>query len=421
MEKGHIQPSAAKIRKLQLHKRMSAATVWQVVQAYHAQQMPAKKACLALDISYPRLAVLRRRYREMRGEYRPGWLYERTTSKPKISTNIRKYLTKEFTYIRESSEFFKDNFNFAVLADECQKRYGKRFHRNTIRRWAIKEEFYNPEKDSTGKATIRFETGGVGILFQHDSSIHAWVPATGRNDVLILSMDDHSRKIVAARLVPQDTAWHHLCVVRETIETYGCPLAYYTDNHVIFTQQSDLHTQFSRALSSVDITLKLTAKAHPQAKGKVEKRFDYLQRRIPYLCERYRIQNLSQANRKVLPEVVHHFNDCHIHAETQEIPNRRWHKAIEDRRTFLRPAPSSGKLDIFFGLHYSRYVRNDGTISFSGQFWDVPKAPLRRYVTVVLRPPTSRRRPHTEIFVLYEGSTLAHFVLPGRRGSFLLP
>ncbi len=346
----------------------------------------------------------------------PGWLYQRE-SQSRLSGAAQEFLREELRYLKEESPFFKGHFNFAVLSEQCRKRIGKRYGRSTIRNFAIREGFYDPEVDETGKPCIRFETGAIGLLFQHDSSIHAWLPLTRRKDIMIFTLDDHSRKVVHARLVPRDTAWHHLCGVRATVETHGRPLAYYTDNHGIFRppeaaqgEITEPYTQFSRALSALQIELKFTQKAHPQAKGKVEKRFDYFQRRIPYLCERYNVTSLTQAN-AILEEQVQMFNEMHVHAETEEIPEKRWRKAIEEGRSLLRPIPENIPMDIVFALHYPRKVRPDGTISFANKDWKVPNAPLRREVMVVLRPPTSTRRPHTEIFVLYQGSTLAHFAL----------
>ena len=129
--------------------------------------------------------------------------------------------------------------------------------------------------------------------------------------------------------MPKDTAWHHLCVLRQTFETYGCPLAYYTDNHIIFRNQTETRTQFSRALAAFHITLKFSE-------------------RTP--------------------------------------------------------------LDLIFALHYPRALKKDGTLAFGGKIWQIPNAPRYGLVTVVLKPPTTRR-PHTEISVIYKGSTLAHFVL----------
>lgn len=327
-----------------------------------------------------------------------------------LPADVQEFLREELRYIREQSEFFRGHMNFAVLAEQCRRRFGTRFHRNTLRRWAIGQGLYRPEVDTTAKAHIRFEMGGIGMLFQHDSSIHVWVPAMRVETVLILTIDDHSRKIVGARLVPRDTAWHHLCVIRETLETYGCPLSYYTDNAALFCPETQLHTQVGRALHALDIALKLTGKAQPQAKGKVEKRNDYLQRRIPFLCERYHLTNLTEANR-LLREQVDFFNEYHVHDETKERPNHRWNRALEEGRSYLKSIPEKTPLDLHFGLHYTRHVKKDGRISFGGHWWDIPNAPRFGFVTVVMRPPTSARRPHTELFVLHKGSTLAHFIL----------
>jgi hypothetical protein len=422
MDLGRVRREKTTVRRSQLHKRLSDHVAWQIAEQFVTGKMSAAKACEWLGIGRSRLYELRRRFiviwENQRSKER--WLYGRPDARPtRLGEEVQGYLREELEYIRERSEFFKGHYNFGMLAEECQKRFGKRFHRNTLRRWAIGQGLFKPSEDKTGKPLIRFETGGVGMLFQHDSSIHAWVPGTGRKDVLIMTIDDHSRKIVGARLVPRDTSWHQLCVVRETVERYGCPLAYYTDNHAIFTNGTELHTQFGRALGSLDIALKLTAKAHPEAKGKIEKKFDYFQRRVPLLCEKYRITSLRKAN-EVLQESVGFYNECHIHEETREIPDKRWNKAMEDGRTYLRSLEmGEGKRDLIFGLHYERTVHKDGTIHWGGRSWALKNPPIRRTVTAVLRPPTGRRRPHTELTVLDRaGKTLAHFVLPvGRNGG----
>jgi hypothetical protein len=342
------------------------------------------------------------------------WLYQRSgRGESRLPQEVQAYLAEELRYIQtEASKPFRGHYNFAFLAQQCEEKFNQRYQRNTIRRWAMERGYYNPETDTCRKPFIRFETGGIGMLFQHDSSIHVWVPALARKDVLIMTEDDHSRKVVGGVLVPRDTAWHHLCVVRQTVEQYGCPLAYYTDNHSIFAPSSEGHTQFSRALKSLDITLKLAGPRHPQSKGKIEKRFGYFQSRVPYLCERYKVKNLTEAN-KVLRDCVSFYNERHPHAETGEIPEKRWQKALEAGRAYLHAITEKTARDIVFGLHYERVVDKTGSIDFAGQTWTIPKgAPIRERVTVVLRPPTGLRRPHTEIFILWRGSTLAHFVIP---------
>jgi hypothetical protein len=398
--------------KRQLHKRMSPHIIWQVMGEFAKGTISVGRACEWMEISRSRLYQLLDLWRKTPHTQGAGsWVYQRSNLTVRsLPADVQEFLTSEMRYWRESSEYFKGHINFAMLAEECHKRFGTRFHRNTIRRWAIRQGLFDPKTDSTRKAFVRFETGGIGMLFQHDSSLHAWVPAMKQMSVLILTVDDHSRKIVGYRLVPRDTAWHHLCVIRDTLETYGCPLSYYTDNAGLFRPELEPFTQVGRALDTVGVALKFTAKAHPEAKGKVEKRFDYLQRRIPFLCEQRSVTNYTQAN-NVVREVIEHFNEYHIHEETKERPNHRWRRAIEENRSYLRPIPAKTPLDIVFALHYQRAPRKDGRINFGGHSWPISQIPSRGKVTVVLRPPTSSRRPHTEIFMLLQGSTINHFIL----------
>ena len=66
--------------------------------------------------------------------------------------------------------------------------------------------------------------------------------------------------------------------------------------------------QFKRALSSLGIGMIYTGKRQAQAKGKVEKIFDYLQRRLPYLCEKYKVKDCSEAQ-KILHDLIAYYNE----------------------------------------------------------------------------------------------------------------
>jgi hypothetical protein len=395
----------------QLHKRKDWKTVWNIVAEFSTRNMAATVACQWLRISRSRLYQLRRRWFEMREKPVSDWLYQRPgTGGSLIHPKAQTFLKDECRYIKQQSPLFKGHFNFSFLSEQCHRLLGKRYSRHTLRRWAIREGLFNPQVDTTAKAFVRFETGGIGMLFQHDSSKHLWVPATQRQDILIATIDDHSRKLVAARLVPRDSTWHNMCVVRETMERYGRPQAYYVDNYGVFRPDKEPATQFGRALGSLDVELKFTGVRQPQAKGKIEKIFDYLQKRLPYLCERYKIKNLTQANKILDNEVVGYYNEYHVHETTQEIPNKRWRRAIEEGRCFLRPIPDKTPLDIIFALHYPRQLKKDGSFVFHSQRYEIPKAPRYAEITLVLRPPW-KRHTRTTLTVLWKGSTLAQFIL----------
>lgn len=161
-------------------------------------------------------------------------------------------------------------------------------------RCLIRYGYYHGLPTEKAKVYTRFETAGPGMLFQHDSSLHAWLPATGRQQSLILTQDDYSRLVVGARLVERETAWSHLQTVKETVHAYGRALAYYVDHHSFFHPYgTEGEPQFTRALRTLGIGVIYAS--GPEAKGKIEKRFDYFQRRLPFLCEKQHITTLAAA------------------------------------------------------------------------------------------------------------------------------
>jgi hypothetical protein len=72
-------------------------------------------------------------------------------------------------------------------------------------------------------------------------------------------------------------------------------------------------------------------KRQAQARGKVEKLFDYLQRRFPIFSEKHRVKDCSQAQ-KIVDDLVLFTNDHSIHEETREIPARRGQETIHNVR-----------------------------------------------------------------------------------------
>lgn len=126
--------------------------------------------------------------------------------------------------------------------------------------------------------------------------------------------------------------------------------------------------QFKRALRSLGIGIIYTRKRQAQAKGKIEKIFDYLQRRLPYLCEKYKVKKIEEAQ-KILDDLLSYYNEQRVHEETGEIPSKRWQEAISQGKGKLRPLDPQTDLDRIFSIHLKRIVRKDGTIMFMGKKW----------------------------------------------------
>ena len=382
--------------KKQIHKRLPKDFVEDVIRTFCEEKIGREQACELLGLSKAQFYQLREKYLVFKKKGEEFKLYNRENKPTRFfPKEVQDFLHEELYYITRCEGRFKNKFNFSFLAEQAEKKFARSFSRNSIRRFALRHAYYHAKPSEKKKVYIRFETPGPGFLFQHDTSHHIWLPLTNSFSDLILTKDDYSRKVVGRRLIEKETSFHHLLTVETTIEEHGLPLSYYVDEHSIFrfVKHKGIHVtytvgedegkiQFKRALESLGIGV---IYAHsPEAKGKIEKQFDYFQRRLPFLCQKYKVKKISEAE-KVLDELISFYNEKHCHEETHETPNERYNKGIREGKSRLRPLSEEIDLDYVFSLHYQRKVKKDETISFGGERWKVGKFPKDR-VTVCFIP-----------------------------------
>jgi hypothetical protein len=397
----------------QLHKRLPQEFIEGVLEAFNEHRIGEDRACEMLGVRRAQLYKLRRRWLRSVIGHHPFRLYARQESTfHRLPGEVERWLHEEMVYIQRRAKVFRGRFNFAVLAEEAQKAFGYPFHRETLRYFALRHGYYHARPEEKKKVFVRFETPGPGYLFQHDASKHRWVPALEGFQYVILTKDDYSRLFVGGQLVEKEGAYAHLATARQAIERYGRPLAYYVDQNKVFrfVEHQGVHVrytagldegevQFKRALRSLDIGLIYTEEASPESKGKIEKAFDYLQRRVPYLCERYQIKTLADAQ-PILQEEVQFYNEKRVHEETDEVPLERWKAALRAGKSYLRPLPNTD-LDLVFSLHYERRVKKDGTFSFRGQDYKLRQC-AGAMVTLCLIP-------HQRLLVAWNGRKVGNF------------
>lgn len=205
----------------QLHRRLPQEFVEEILEAFNEGRVTEEQGQALLGIKRTRLYLLRREwlFKSYKGEFtlskhrgRPG---------PRFDPEVEDWLHQELGFIRDEAHHgFRNRFNFAHLAERAEQRFHRSFSRHSLRRWAIRHGYYQGDPEQSRKVFTRFETSAPGVLFQHDSSRHIWLPYTGEYSTLIATQDDHSRKVVGGLLVASETAWEHLVVARETLETY---------------------------------------------------------------------------------------------------------------------------------------------------------------------------------------------------------
>jgi hypothetical protein len=142
-----------------------------------------------------------------------------------------------------------------------------------------------------------------GMLLFQDGSTHRWIGALGRDLDLIVTLDDATGEIYSAILVDQEGTMSSFLGLAETIAEHGLFGAFYTDRggHYFITPKKGRKvdktqlTQVGRALAQLGITH--IPSYSPQGRGRMERVFGTLQKRLPQELRLARIKTVAAANR----------------------------------------------------------------------------------------------------------------------------
>ena len=153
-----------------------------------------------------------------------------------------------------------------------------------------------------------------GMLLFQDGSTHRWIAALGRDLDLVVTLDDATGEIYSAILVEQEGTLSSFLGLAETIDEHGLFGAFYTDrgSHYFVTPKGGGKvdkaqlTQVGRALSQLGITH--IASYSPQGRGRMERVFGTLQKRLPQELRLARIKTIAGANRYLKERFVPDYN-----------------------------------------------------------------------------------------------------------------
>ena len=305
-----------------------------------------------------------------------------------IETNIIKELNTEKDLIQAKEVPIKC-YNYSYIKDILEKEYYQKVSLSTIINRAKTNGFYllKPERKAHDREVI---TNCPGEMIQHDSSHHQFSPYADSKWYLITSLDDYSRLILYAVLVERETTWINIIALKVVILGYGIPYSYYVDsysayrfiqgrdsiwrNHYKLTDEAD--PQWKQVLNDCGVKVKYALS--PQAKGKIERPYRWIQDRLVRTCYRERISDLNQAQ-LVLNSLIQKYNYQWIHSTTGEIPYLRFQRAIREKRSLFREftisPPFKSTKDIFC-LRVDRMVNSYRKISINNLELTVPEAPL---------------------------------------------
>ena len=363
----------------QLHRSFRDQQVRSLLRSYVDKEIELSYILDILKIGRSRFFVLLKEYRADPTEFSIAYKrsHKTRTICPETEKSILSELEREKKLI-ENPDIPLHSYNYSYIRDLLWQKHRQKVSVPTIIRRAKQHDFYlrRPKRKAHDREIL---TNYIGELIQHDSSHHQWSPYVPEKRHLITSLDDFSRKLLYAELVERETSWDHISALESVVLSNGVPYAYYTDSHSIFRfvqgrdsiwrkhylVTDDVDPQWKRAVRECQINPRYALS--PQAKGKIERPYGWLQDRLIRTCARENVKLIEEA-RQVLRSEVDRYNNHQVHSTTGEIPSRRFQRALQDKkslfRPFLLPPPFKSAKDIFC-LLAERVVNPYRKISFN--------------------------------------------------------
>jgi hypothetical protein len=346
----------------QLHRSFRDQQVRSLLQSYIDKEVELGYILDILKIGRSRFFALLKDYRQNPSQF--SIVYKRQQKTRSISPEIEKNILHQLRWEKrliENADIPIHSYNYSYIRDLLWQKHQQKVSVPTIIKRAKENDFFlrRPKRKAHDREVL---TNYIGELIQHDSSHHKWSPYAASKWYLITSLDDYSRKLLYAELVEKETSWDHISALESVVLGYGAPYAYYTDCHSIFRfvqgrdsfwrkhylVTDDVDPQWKRILRDCHIEPRYALS--PQAKGKVERPYGWLQDRLVRTCARENIKTIIEA-RQILRAEVDRYNNHQVHSTTGEIPSLRFQRAQEEKmslfRQFMVPPPFKSTKDVF--------------------------------------------------------------------------
>jgi hypothetical protein len=391
---------------VQLHKEFTDSQVKELIERYLKREIKIDYVLQILGIKRSRFFALIKEYRKDPNKF--SIQYTRKTKTRKISESIEHNIIKELRIEKdmiENIEIPLRYYNYSYIKDLLETKYNQKVSLPTIIDRAKKNDFCLKKKPKRDPHDREVLTNYIGEIIQHDSSHHLWSPPAREKWYLITSLDDFSRFILYATFLRKETSWAHILALQTVILKYGSPFLYYVDSHSIFrfvqgrdsvwrkhyTLTDEADPQWKQVMG--DCNIKVTYALSPQAKGKIERPYRWLQDRVIRTCVRDNVTDIKQAQ-GVLNYEVHRYNYKQLHSTTQEVPYFRFQRALEEKRSLFRDfiikPPFQSVKDIFC-LRINRTIDPYRRISINNLQLKVNNATPRKIVTLRIYPLSNDR------------------------------
>lgn len=236
-----------------------------------------------------------------------------------------------------------------------------------------------------------------GMMLHQDGSRHEWI--SGCFWDLIVTLDDATNEIYSAFFVDEEGTLSAFNGIGQVIATRGLFCSLYVDrgSHYFHTPQAggkvdkNNPTQVGRALRQLGI--ELIAAYSPEARGRSERMFGTLQKRLPQELRVAGITTMEAANRFLSKK----FLPAH---------NARFRVPSEEPGSAFTPWTGHGLEDVLC-IQEERIVGNDNTVRYKTKTLQIPQDKHRyHYVKATVRV---HEYPDGRLAIFHGPRCLAHY------------
>jgi transposase len=318
-----------------------------ILEQIKKKKLTVNEATESLGISERQTYRILKRYRE---EGDQG-LVHRSRGKPSNRGYPEELKEKVIRIYRRSYKDFGPTF----FTEKLEEREDIKIDHETVRRWLRSKGEITSTRRSRGHRKKRERKTSIGAMLQFDGSHHDWFEGRGDICCLLVAIDDASSKVFL-RFAKSENTLAVLKILREYVEKNGIPHSTYTDKYGVYYAEKE-KTDFQLAMKKLSV--RCIYANSPQAKGRVERSNRTLQDRLVKEMRLMGISDIDEANKFLKDSFIEDYNKRFSHT-----------KGLPDIHLEL----NSENLDNIFCHETKRQVRNDYTISLSGNYIQLDKS-----------------------------------------------
>jgi transposase len=333
-----------------------------ILEGYICGKLTLNEAAKRMRVSYRQAKRIWRKYKserdaglchKSRGKRPPNTLDE-SFKKGILDLYQKKYMEFGPTYATEK-----------LLEDD-----GKLVNAETLRLWLKEAGLWHRKRKHKVYRERRERRPHFGDLLQIDGSIHAWFHGNEEKSCLLNIVDD-ATGVTFALLDTGETTKILLTTFKKWIERYGIPKAVYVDLKSVYVSPKRMKEKYDDDLLIGEgfsvfeqvckaLNIEIIRAYSPQAKGRVERKHGVFQDRFVKDLKLYGIKTIEAANEYLEEKFLNKIND-------------KFAKAPEGGGDSHRDPKSYSDLKEIFCWRYTRQLKNDWTIQFKREYYQVDK------------------------------------------------